>query len=141
LWSARKAGFNAYGSDIKPQNGLLGVDHIFPWDFLKTETTCDWTIVSNPPFGKAEEFAKLALGIAKQLALLLPVNWVQGDKRSRWLETTPLRRVLFITPRPSMPPGAIVLAGKKPGNGTTDYAWFIWDQDYEEKPEIGWCRK
>jgi hypothetical protein len=50
--------------------------------------------------------------------MLLPATWLQGDKRSRWLETTALARVLFITPRPSMPPGAAVMAGQKPGNAS-----------------------
>ena len=75
------------------------------------------------------------------MALLLPANWVQGDKRSRWLDRSPLRRVYFITPRPSMPPGAVIAAGQKPGNGTTDYAWFVWQVDYDGPAEICWLRR
>lgn len=98
--------------------------------------------VSNPPFGIAEHFVAHALELMRNAtAMLLPANWVQGDKRSRWLATTPLLRVLFITPRPSMPPGTAIAAGQSPGNGTTDYAWFIWQRGYEGKPEIGWLRR
>ena len=75
------------------------------------------------------------------MALLLPANWIQGDKRSRWIEHTPLRRVWFISPRPSMPPGHIIAAGAKPGNGTTDYAWFVWQQDYDGPAEVRWLRR
>jgi hypothetical protein len=73
--------------------------------------------------------------------LLLPANWVQGDKRSRMLAGTPLRRVWFITPRPSMPPGHVLEAGGKPGNGTTDYAWFVWLRGYDGAPEVRWLRR
>lgn len=138
--SALVAGLAAYGSDIKPRSELVAG----PFDFMaySAERMSAPNIVSNPPFSRAEEFTKLALQVARsKVALLLPANWVQGDKRSRWLETTPLRRVLFLTPRPSMPPGAVVVSGEKPGNGTTDYAWFIWEHGYAGKPEIGWCRR
>jgi hypothetical protein len=140
ILTARAAGYAAGGTDIKSRE-------FSPWHELDFFTSPDLissadNIVSNPPFGCAEEFAKLALRLAqRKVALLLPANWVQGDKRSRWLETTPLRKVLFLTPRPSMPPGAVVVSGGKSGNGTTDYAWFIWEHGYGGKPEIGWCRR
>jgi hypothetical protein len=99
-------------------------------------------IVSKPPFGVAELFVRKALAVAdRKVAMLLPANWVQGDKRSRWLQTTPLRRVYFITPRPSMPPGHVIAAGGKPGNGTTDYAWFVWLRGYDGAPEVRWLRR
>jgi len=106
-------------------------------------------IVSNPPFGICDRakdrpvgFVDLCLERASgKIALLLPANWVQGDKRSRWLETTPLYKVLFISPRPSMPPGAVIEAGGKPGNGTTDYAWLIWLKGFKDAPTIGWLRR
>lgn len=99
-------------------------------------------IVSNPPFKHAEAFVRHALAIVpRKIAFLLPANWVQGDERSRWLEATPLAKVYFITPRPSMPPGAIVAAGLKPGNGTTDFAWFVWDQAHKGPVTIGWLRR
>lgn len=74
-------------------------------------------------------------------ALLMPSNWIQGDKRSRWLEKTPLYRVYFISPRPSMPPGPALEAGMKPGNGTTDYAWFVWLHGYDGRSTNHWLRR
>jgi hypothetical protein len=99
-------------------------------------------ITSNPPFDVAEKFVEKALKLAeRKVAMFLPANWVQGDKRSRWLAGTPLRRVWFITPRPSMPPGHVLAAGGKPGNGTTDYAWFVWLRGYDGAPEVRWLRR
>jgi hypothetical protein len=133
------------------KNGLLGIGSdlvdrgwdstLTPHDFLESEHKRD-NIVCNPPFGIAEKFLARALDLARgKVAFLLPANWVQGDKRSRMLATTPLRRVWFITPRPSMPPGHVLEAGGKPGNGTTDYAWFVWLQGYDGAPEVRCLRR
>ena len=134
---ARKAGLASSGMDL--------VDRGFNYmccDYMQLEYAFFDNIVSNPPFSIAEAFARKALEQSKRkVALLLPANWVQGDRRSRWLETTPLLRVYFITPRPSMPPGRVIQAGVKPGNGTTDYAWFVWERHYFGPPRIDWIRR
>lgn len=137
--SARKAGYPAIGSDITRREP----DAFDVVDFLKLSRSIEPNIVSNPPFGIAERFVAHALRLAeRKVAMLLPANWVQGDKRSRWLETTPLVRVYFIAPRPSMPPGPAIMAGQKPGNGTIDYAWFVWDLEGPKRaPEIRWLRR
>lgn len=136
--SALAAGHEAIGSDIVDRtDGLATVR-----DFMEAGAVLGLNIVSNPPFGIAEKFVSRALDLApRKVAMLLPANWVQGDKRSRWLEKTPLERVWFITPRPSMPPGPVVAAGVAPGNGTTDYAWFVWRHGYYGRSEIGWLRR
>lgn len=136
--SARQAGYIADGADIVSRRGA-GQIHIGDFRERLAPVT---NIVSNPPFGIALEIVKKALELASgKVAMLLPANWVQGDKRARWLATTPLKRVYFIAPRPSMPPGAAILAGEKPGNGTTDYAWFVWDRSYVGAPTIGWLHR
>jgi len=136
--SAMKSGLCAAGSDLIDR----GWDTtLTPHDFLESDHRRD-NIVCNPPFGIAEKFVERALDLARnKVAMLLPANWVQGDKRSRWLAATPLRRVWFITPRPSMPPGHVLGAGGKPGNGTTDYAWFVWLRGYDGAPEVRWLRR
>lgn len=134
--SALCANIPAMGSDLIDRG--MGPEV----DFLDEPLAIFPHIVSNPPFGIAEKFVAHALELAiGKVAMLLPANWVQGDKRSRWLATTPLLRVLFITPRPSMPPGAAIAAGQKPGNGTADYCWMIWLRGYDGKPELGWLRR
>lgn len=138
--SGERAGLKMVASDIETR----GYDWIEFCDFKVVigAGKCADNIVANPPFALAEPFTKAALEMTMfKVAMLLPANWIQGDKRSRWLEKTPLKRVLFLTPRPSMPPGGVVLQGGKPGNGTTDYAWFIWEHGHQGAPVIGWCRK
>ncbi|MGO4171602.1 hypothetical protein [Bosea sp. TAF32] len=149
--SAAKAGFIAAGSDIAPRwrdQPHQGVYLIA--DFLNGEWPAAKSrrfsrpdlIVSNPPFRHAEQFARLALQRArKAVALILPTTWRSGDERSRWLETTPLAEVLDITPRPSMPPGPVLLAGERPGGGTKDFSVFIWKHGHQGRPLGGWLRK
>lgn len=109
-------------------------------------------IVSNPPFklcnvrdmrrAGRKTFAALALERAtRKVALLMPSTWHQGDETSRWLQTTPLLRVWFLTPRPSMPPGRYLAEGQKPGNGKEDYAWYVWLHGYDGEPVLRWLRR
>jgi hypothetical protein len=101
----------------------------------------EYSIVSNPPFGIADSFAVRALSLATKVALLLPTKWMNGAKRGAWLETTPLRRVWLLAPRPSMPPGPVIEAGLKPGNGTVDFCWMVWERGYEGHSELRWLRR
>lgn len=143
--SAFAAGFEVTGMDIvaRDPNGCA------VQDWLAYDGPAFDNIVCNPPFGICDDRATNSYPFVEQclrfserkVALLLPVTWLQGDRRSRWLEGTPLRRVWFISPRPSMPPGHVLAAGAKPGNGTTDYAWFVWQHDYDGAPEVRWLRR
>lgn len=135
--SALKAGFVATGSDIVRRGPYT--DRIA--DFLERDDDFE-NIVSNPPFGIADEYARHALKHSSgKVALLLPTKWMNAAGRGSWLETTPLARVYLLSPRPSMPPGPVIEAGIKPGNGTTDFAWFVWSSDAGRHPEIRFLRR
>lgn len=113
-------------------------------DFLSDDFQGRWpdNIVSNPPFKLSREFVAKAHKVAsRKVAMLLPLGWISGDKRSRWLEDTRRRRVLILTPRPSMPPGPVVEAGLPARGGKTDFAWYIWERGYNGEPEFGWLRR
>jgi hypothetical protein len=58
-------------------------------------------------------------------------DFVFGHERTQWLKTTPLKKVLVLAPRPSMPPGELILAGQKPGGGRIDYIWGVWERGYD----------
>lgn len=142
--AALRAGHEAVGCD-KVSRGFGN----FPiHDFMLAEWRCGDrpdNIVSNPPFKLCRikdglvSFPKLALQRARRkVALLLPTDWIQGDKRARWLAETPLYRVYFMCPRPSMPPGEAVLAGAKAEGGKQDFAWFVWLQGFEGTATVHW---
>ncbi len=130
---ARRMGFTATGSDVmRRAPGFKAADF-----FQRVRSVPN--IVSNVPFRFAMAFVGHSLNLAeRKVALLLPAGWVQADERSRWLARTPLRRIWLLTPRPSMPPGTHVT---ERGNGTTDYAWLVWEQGYQGLPELGWLRR
>lgn len=144
--SAMLAGLTAWAMDIVQRTDEISVRQ---QDWLAYDGREFDNIVSNPPFGlcddrksKSHPFVEKCLKKARRkVALLLPANWLQGAQRSAWLERQPLRRVYFLCPRPSMPPGHVVAAGVKPGNGTTDYAWLVFQHDYDGVPEIRWLRR
>lgn len=135
--SARAAGLPTIGADLVDRGAE--VDLIA--DFMQRRAeACN--IVSNQPFRIADAFASLALDLAvHKVALLLPVTWMCGARRAAWLATTPLFRVWVLSPRPSMPPGASILAGVKPGSGTTDFAWFVWLKGFDGVPALLWLRR
>jgi hypothetical protein len=88
----------------------------------------------NPPFGLAEDFVREAIEIVPRggkVAVILPLVWVSGFSTKRdWLPNSPLCTLYPISPRPSMPPGRVIEAGEKPGNGTKDFAWLVWQNGY-----------
>lgn len=154
IWDPACGGGNIVKSALASGYHVTATDKVKRWDgarvlnFLEAELDVGAAdnIVSNPPFKHAQEFVEVALAIAcHKVAMLLPAAWVQGDKRSRWLESTPLETVYFIAPRPSMPPGEVIAAGQKPGNGTTDFAWFVWNLGpfplSPRRPLVKWLRK
>lgn len=144
LMMATKHGYDIIATDLVDR----GFPHTRVMDFRNSkgghangmELLCD--IVSNPPFGIARAFAERALEIKPhKVALMLPVGWVLGQERSLWLEKTPLKAVYFICPRPSMPPGPVIEAGVSPGNGTSDFAWYVWETGHMSPPEVRWIRR
>lgn len=149
--SAAKAGFRAAGTDIaprwrdQPHDGVYAISNFltgWPVDRHSPVFGRPDAIVSNPPFKYAQAFVQLSLERARRVvAMVLPTTWRCGNERSLWLEQTPLAEILDITPRPSMPPGPVILAGEKPGGGTKDFSVFIWRHGHQGRPLGGWLRK
>lgn len=135
--AAEAAGYWCMRSDIEAR-----CEGVVVRDFFAYTGPTPYDIVSNPPFKHADRYVKHALKISTgRVALLLPTVWSSGNRRSRWLETTPLKREWKLAPRPSMPPGPVLEEGLKPGGGTKDFSWFIWERGYEGEPQFGWLRR
>jgi hypothetical protein len=132
LVEARSAGLKTVGSDIIRRNKFCESTT----NFLSDPYLPDFRdIVMNPPFSEAEAFVRKALSIGPQggkVAAILPLVWVSGFSTKRdWLPTSPLKTLYPISPRPSMPPGKVIESGIKPGNGTKDFAWLVWQIGYK----------
>lgn len=112
------AGYAAVSSDLVFRGyGRGGVDF---FDYQEPETE---TIVTNPPFGRADEFIFHARNIGVQrMALLLKINFFNAAKRLNvWGGWRP-RMVLPFTWR---------LDFTGAGSPHTDCMWVLWDRtDY-----------
>jgi hypothetical protein len=133
--AAKAAGYGWSCADIVHR----GYRHqVNVWNFIGQDGFYD-NIVCNPPFDQFQEFATQALRVARNKVAMI---WlVRTLPAARWLRQTPLARILFLTPRPSMPPGHTITAGEKPGGGKQDFCWLIWDKEYEGPPMIGWLHR
>lgn len=135
--SARDYGLDAIGTDLVSRAEICMSEK----DFLKDDMIKGFShIVSNPPFRFAEEFVRHSLKIVPDngmVAMLLPLVWLSGFSQKRyWLPASPLYKFFPISPRPSMPPGRVIETGIKPGNGTKDFAWFVWKNGYQGDAKV-----
>jgi hypothetical protein len=134
--AAQGAGLDAIGSDLAQRGTETIATHAFlALDYSFTAAN----IVSNPPFGLFEDFARKALTIATNKVALI---WlVRRLNAARWIAETPLARIYLLTTRPSMPPGDLILRGEKPGGGKQDFCWLVWERDYMGNPVVGWLHR
>lgn len=125
------AGHRVHSSDLNDHG--YGQEHRL--DFLMAGQKPNADIVTNPPLGLAEEFARHALALkTRKTALLLKLVFLEGVRRTRWLEKSPLKKVWVFRRRLSFARG-----GKPQRNrGMIAFAWFVWERGHEGPPEIGW---
>jgi len=142
--SARELGLTAIGTDlVQRAPGMRGGRDFLSPAYRPPKGDPLW-IVSNPPFAGdlIERFARKALGMAERVALLTPTRRLNAA--GVWLETLPLTRVFYVTPRPSMWPGPIyaakATAGERLGAGTEDVCWLVFGGDTGEG-RIGWLKR
>jgi hypothetical protein len=138
--AANRAGFSRVtGSDIVDRkNHKLGLA-FRKENFLKQTDPFRGTIVCNPPFDLIQEFVEHSIRIgARHIAMIMLVRRLNA---ARWLQALPLRRVMLLTPRPSMPPGSWISKGNKPGGGTQDFCWIYLQRGYQGKPELSWLQR
>jgi len=109
------------------------------YDFFNCKGMKAANICCNPPFAVCDQFVRHALEFS-----LLKVAMIWLTRRlnaARWLQDTPLARIYLLTPRPSMPPGHVILAGEKPGGGTQDFCWLVFSRAHKGPPELRWLHR
>ena len=125
------AGHHVYSSDLNDHG--YGQDHGI--DFLMAWQKPEADIVTNPPFKLAEEFARHAQDLGtRKTALLLKLAFLEGDRRTRWLEKSPLKKVWVFRKRITL----TRRGAPKRGSGMIAFAWFVWQIGHEGPPTIGW---
>jgi hypothetical protein len=132
-------GIHAIGSDIVDRGyGIVQdvFDRMEPVD----------AIVTNPPYKLAVPVAQHALCLASKVALLLRINFLEGQSRKKFFKDAPLARIWVSAWRASMPPGCMngprdefgALVVPPATGGTTTYAWFIFVRGHNDWPEVRW---
>jgi hypothetical protein len=92
----------------------------------------DW-VITNPPFVLAERILDRALSIARQgVALLLRLQWLEGEERFRLIFGTD-RRPLLVCPFVERVP-MIEGVWDPEASSATAYAWFVWRTDLATPP-------
>jgi hypothetical protein len=93
-------------------------------------------IVCNPPYGVAEDFVRRALDVAgRKVAMLVQAKFTYSQTRHALFTARPPTRLYFLSARPSMPPGDLLLAGEiEAKGGKMDFMWMVWDQRYSGGP-------
>lgn len=105
-------------------------------DFLATVKQVNH-VVTNPPYSLAQKFVAHALRCASgKVAMLLKLNFLEGQKRKPFFEATPLRTVYVFANRISFNKADV----KGKGNGLLAYAWFVWEIGYQGKPTLEWIK-
>jgi hypothetical protein len=134
--AARRAGYKTIATDLIDR-GYPQLDRVI--DFFDCEHPLGANIVCNPPFTVCDRFVRHALNLACDAIAMI---WLTRRlNAARWLIDTPLARVCLLSPRPSMPPGHVILSGKKPGGGTQDFCWLVWRHGHQEPPELRWLHR
>jgi len=111
-------------------------------DFLTCAHLCAQNIVCNPAFGLCKQFVRHALYGLDRPANKIAVIWlVRRLNAAHWLLRTPLVRVYLLTPRPSMPPGEVILRGEKPKDGSQDFCWLVFERGHVEPPKLRWLHR
>jgi hypothetical protein len=144
--AAVDAGYTAFGSDIIDRRGdsYSYTDfRFFIADFLKHPSTVrPWSAVFNPPYtgDNIREFVERALQLVRyKVAALVPLRRLPA---AHWFKNAPLESVYLLTPRPSCPTGAYILAGNQPGGGGQDFAWLVFNvQSTIHEPRMRWLHR
>lgn len=117
-----RLGGTAFGTD-KVHRGFGSV-----LDFLAEEPRAPFwparSIISNPPYGLAEQFALRAIRLAPYVALLVQAKFLYSQRRYALFTTHRPARIYHLSTRPTMPPGNLIDTVKAAG-GKMDFAWMV----------------
>jgi hypothetical protein len=131
--AARRAGYRTLATDIVDR-GCPRFDGLV--DFFDCKRMPAANICTNPPFTRCDQFVRRALELATgKIAMIWLARRLNA---ARWLQDTPLARIYLLTPRPSMPPGHVILGGEKPGGATQDFCWLVFEHGHVGPPEMCW---
>lgn len=134
----QEAGYTTYDTDLIDRGfGIGGTD------FLKSERPFSKekriTILTNPPFSKALQFAQHAidlLQVGERAYFIFRLSFLEGQKREKWFNSgaSGLRYVAVFGKRITCNKCGVTLKS----TGAVAYAWFVFEKGFTGRPEILW---
>jgi hypothetical protein len=127
----RAAGHAVYATDLVDYGCPQSESGI---DFLKTTVALAETVVTNPPYKRANQFVAHALQLCPRVVMLLRLAFLEGQRRSTILEDGGLARVNVFKNRLPM----MHCAGWNGPRATSSipFAWFVFERGYCGPPEL-----
>lgn len=96
-----------------------------PWDQAFPQGNAPKSIITNPPYKRAEEFVRKALSVPDcKVAMLLRLQFLEGQKRRKLFQEFPPKVLVFSRRLPRMHRHG--WEGKKT-TSTMAFGWFIWN--------------
>jgi len=127
-------GFSVTSTDLYDHGyGQSGID------FLSThlgDGIPSKTIITNPPFNIIYEWIEHSifdLDVDK-MALFAKLSLLEGVKRTKLLELTPLKWVYVFRKRQTLTRNG----EKKRNSGMIAFAWYVWEKGYKGNPMVSW---
>lgn len=130
----REKGYKVVASDLHD----YGLDDCaIHADYLKGSVLMGVdSIITNPPYKLALEFAQKAISEVPYVAFLLRTNFLESVGRFDFFKITPPARLLISSRRLPMMHRHGWTGPKAPSN--TCFAWFIWDRKAQGKTLVDW---
>lgn len=108
--------------------GTGGIDFLSCFDEVEN-------IVTNPPYAIAQEFIEHALACTtKKVAMLCKLQILEGAKRKKMFENSPLARVYVYSKRQTL----MKNGDKATSSGMIAYCFLVFEHGYEGEPTIRW---
>lgn len=127
----KKVGYSVRSTDLVDRGyGIGGIDFLMEW---RQEDRAA-SIITNPPFKFAMQFAQKGLQLADTVALLARLQFLESIERREFFQMSPLARVWVFSKRLTMVKDGEV--GAK--GGLLPFAWFVWRHGHEGRAQIGW---
>jgi len=120
--------FAAKGFKVQQSDITRGID------FLKTECCTAHAIVTNPPYGMAEQFIAHALGLTEPdglVAMLLRCDYDHAATRA-YLFERPFAMRIALRRRIRWIEGST-------GSPSFNHSWYVWDWQHQGPPTVGYA--
>ena len=120
-------GYKAHASDIRDHDDVRGDKGVDLFELRDMDNA-----VTNPPFDRALEIASHLIGAAeRKVALLLRIEIVAPASNRTFFRRHRPARLYPLTRRPHFR-----IAGNRPLSSWWDYAWFVWDREFEGHTQL-----